>query len=68
MIPIRIPINDIPKFRQAKLGTLWVSSRGQVARLRRITNGRTLEGTLYLITLSRSKAIFKTNPDEWNPQ
>lgn len=62
---IRLPVTDIPKFARSPLGTIWVHSRGVQARLRRRTDGTTLEPSLYLLTIRKSKALFKVDPDEW---
>lgn len=62
------PVSEIQKFKEAKLGTLWINTQGCVARLRRLTNGTTLEGTLYLLVLSKDKVIFRVRPDNWRPK
>ena len=62
------PVSEIQKFKEAKLGTLWISTQGCVARLRRLTNGTTLEGTLYLLVLSKDKVLFKVNSQNWKPK
>lgn len=66
MIPIRVPVTNIQKFQNSKLGTLWQHKRGTVARLRRI-HRMPEPPQLYLLTLRKSKVLLKIDPEEWSP-
>lgn len=59
-------LKDIPKFRNAKLGTLWKHKSGKIARLRRANQpSDPTIGWLYLMEINKSKTYRRVIPEHW---